>query len=102
MHGCVDAVEPSALMPEADDVDMAQFDQYLNTEVVLPDGNGIVRGTVWKWKLDWEGRPVGIANANLLLDTHVYQVKFPKGSLRKYDANIIAELIYSQINEDGH
>ena len=96
-----EAVAPESQMPDAEDVDEAQFDKYLQTEVILPDGEALVQGVVKKQKLYNDGKPVGMAHPNPLLDTRIYEVQFPDGNSREYDANIIAESIYSQVNTDG-
>ena len=44
---------------------------------------------------------IGNANANPLLDTRLYEVEFPDGDIREYAANVIAESIYSQVDDEG-
>ena len=36
------------------------------------------------------------------MNTQVYDVLFPDGGIRQYSANIIAENIFSQVDEEGH
>ena len=48
------------------------------------------------------GDPVGIAHSNPLLDTRKYQVEFDDGTNEIITANIIAENILSQVDEEGH
>ena len=50
---------------------------------------------------DRNGRPVGTFNSNPLLDTRVYEVEFPDGSVNQYSANIIAESIYLECDNEG-
>ena len=45
---------------------------------------------------------IGKSNPNPLFDTSVYEVKFEDGSVERYNANIIAEHIYSQIDGEGY
>ena len=45
---------------------------------------------------------IGTPNKNLILDTTVYNVMFPDGSVSQYSANIIVESIHSQVDVDGH
>ena len=40
-------------------------------------------------------------NSNPLLDTRLYEVEFPDGGICEYTANIIAESIYSNVDEEG-
>ena len=51
---------------------------------------------------DKDGNFIGIPNQNLTLDTTVYDVMFPDGSLSQYSANVIAKSIHSQVDEDRH
>ena len=37
-----------------------------------------------------------------MLNTNIYEVMFSDGSILKYAANIIAENIFSQVDEDGY
>jgi hypothetical protein len=43
-----------------------------------------------------------IYNSNLILNTRVYLAEFPDGTVSEYAANIIAEAIYEQVNDDGY
>jgi hypothetical protein len=45
---------------------------------------------------------VGRAHANPILDTRVYEVEFPNGSVKEYTANILAESLYAQVDEFGN
>ena len=36
-----------------------------------------------------------------MLNTRIYDVLFPDGSVRQYAANIIAENLYSQVDDEG-
>jgi len=44
----------------------------------------------------------GSYDTNPILNTRLYDVMFPDGSVQAYGANIIAENLYSQVDEDGH
>ena len=65
-------------------------------------GESLERAKVKMRVVDKEGKPVGIANANPLLDTRRYEVEFLDGSTEGYTANIIAENIISQVDKEGH
>ena len=45
---------------------------------------------------------IGKSSGNPLLDTSVYEVEFEDGSVERYHANIIAEHIYSKVDQDGY
>ena len=53
-------------------------------------------------KRDADGKVIGKSNSNPILDTRIYQVKFPDGAVAEYSANIIAENILSQVDSDGY
>ena len=88
-------------LPDADDI--PDYDLYINAEVVLPqDGEHMRAARVTKRATDKDGRVQGRYDPNPILDTRVYEVMFPDGSMHQYGANIIAEHMYSQVDEDGH
>jgi hypothetical protein len=96
-------VEPDSLRPDADDHPSPDaYDQYLTANLLLDRGGSTVRGTVVRRKRDEMGRLVGKSNNNPLLDTREYEVEFPDGSIDYLSANIIAETMYSQVDQDGH
>ncbi len=47
-------------------------DNYLNAEISVPRGGTLSKGHVTAQKRDKDGNPVGLANANPILDTHEY------------------------------
>ena len=77
--------------------------RYLNKEIAVADDEGRVQyGKVTKRLRDAEGRPIGMAADNPLLDTRAYAVKFPDGREESLTANLIAQSLYSQIDEEGN
>ena len=58
-------------------------------------------GTVKKRKRDRDGNLIGKSNQNPFLDTAMYEVEFDGGGVEAYTANIIAESIYSQVDDEG-
>jgi hypothetical protein len=53
-------------------------------------------------KRDLHGNPIGVSNKNPILDTRVYEVKFPDGHTAEFSANTIAECLYSQVDPEGN
>jgi hypothetical protein len=88
-------------MPKGDSFTIDAFDKYIGAQLDLPLRNAMAHATVLARQQDGEGNPVGLSNANPLLDTRVYQVSFPDGSTGEYSANVIAENMYSQVDEEG-
>ena len=62
----------------------------------------MVKGRVAMHKRDNAGNPIGLANANPILDTRSYIVHFDDGDQTELTANMIAESLYSQCDPDGH
>jgi hypothetical protein len=87
---------------DADDYTPEAFDQYVTAEIVTDRGGDVLRGTVKSRKRDQDGKPIGSSNPNPLVDTRGYLVCFEDhGTEETYTANLIAESVYSQIDNDG-
>ena len=87
---------------EDDEVDHDAFNQYISARVCLPQGDQMAYGTVKRRRKDEHGNFIGHSNKNPLLDTSFYDVEFDSGETEAYSANIIAENIYSQVDQDGY
>ena len=78
-------------------------DPYLYMELGLHRGEeGIHHARVKRRAVDDEGRPLGIANNNPLLDSRQYEVQYLDGGTEILTANIIAENMLAQVDEEGH
>ena len=75
--------------------------KYLLAKILLPHDGELKSARVRNQVKDADGRPVGKRNANPLLDTREYEVKFPDGSIDALQVNIIAENMFSQIDNEG-
>jgi hypothetical protein len=73
----------------------------LTAEIVTDRGGEILRGTVTSRKRDRDGTPIGTEHANPLLDTREFLICFDDGTEETYTANLIAESLYSQIDDGG-
>ncbi len=69
--------------------------------MLLPQGGEAKKATVVVRKRDHDGRPIGKRHANPLLDTCLYEVEFPDGSTEAIAANLIAENMLSQVDDEG-
>ena len=80
------------------------FDPYLHMEVGLPQGSDdqLHHAMVKRRAVDSEGKPIGIESSNPLTDTRVYEVEFLDGTKESLSANIIAENLLAQVDEEGH
>ncbi len=94
--------EPEGDMPEADDFTPDAFDVYISAQVQLPKNDALVSGKVIGRKRDANDNPIGVSNSNPILDTRVYEVEFGDGHVEEFAANVIAESIYSQVDDEGN
>ena len=79
------------------------LEMFLDAEVMLPkDGVHMQAARVVGRSKDSNGKTIGLFNSNPILNTQVYNVMFPDGSIKQYGANIIAENIFSQVDEHGY
>ena len=51
---------------------------------------------------DKEGRPIGIASDNPILDTRMYEVEYADGYKAAMVANNIASNLFAQVDQDGN
>ena len=92
-------------VPEAD----AEFtpdvldDTYMNMEVGVPrDDDGPTFARVTKRLRDANGLPIGVANDNPILDTRMYEVEYPDGYKASLSANVIAQNMFAQVDDEGN
>ena len=78
-------------------------DTLIGAEVILHNENGD-KGIckVLREAVDEQGRTVGVADNNPDLNTLVYKVQCWDGAIREYSANVIAECILNEADENGH
>ena len=77
-------------------------DHWIHAELNLPQGETLRKAKVIGRAKDINGEVIGVYDNNPLLNTMVYEVEFPDGEIKEYAANVIAENMYSQVDEDGH
>ena len=102
-----DEVSPS--IPEADIIDdqgrplhpSSAVDLPMNAEVLLPQGEEKRLAKVIKRSVDSDGKVIGNYNELPVLNTMLYDVQFPDGSIKPYSANLIAKNILMQVDSDG-
>jgi hypothetical protein len=75
-------------------------DNYFNVEISVPQGGTLAKGHVTSQKRDKDDNPIGLANANPILDTREYTFTFNNGDETILNANLIAEAMYAQCNLD--
>ena len=85
--------------PEDDTHD--NLDNYIHAQLMLDVGGEQLQGRVIHRATEPDGTKKGMAHRNPLFDTRAYLVEFKDGSVAEYTANIIAENIYSQVDQEG-
>ena len=80
------------------------FDSYIGMEVGMPrgDDDNLMHARVKRRAVDVDGNPVGVKNNNPLLDTRMYELEYVDGTLEHVSANVIAESLLAQVDEEGH
>ncbi len=76
-------------------------DNYLSAEISIPRGGTLVKGCVTSRERDKDSNPIGLANANPILDMCEYTFTFNDGDETVLNANLIAEAVHVQCNPDG-
>ncbi len=61
-----------------------------------------MKGRVTSQKRDKDGNPVGLANANPILDTREYTFTFNDGDETVLNANLVAEAMHAQCDPNGN
>ena len=79
-----------------DDDEEEMIDKYLGMELIMDVGTNNERGArVVKRARTDDGKAIGSAHSNPILDTHTYEIEFADGTRDKITANIIAENVYA-------
>ena len=53
-------------------------------------------------KQDHDGKLIGTSNENPIINTALYNVENPDGHIAEYTANVIAEILYIQVEGYGY
>jgi hypothetical protein len=80
-------------------------EELLSMELALPrdgDFEDPQLARVARRKRDRNGKPIGKAHNNPILDTRVFEVEFLDGQTSAMTANKIAENLFAQVDQDGH
>ena len=77
-------------------------DIYLNESIVLPQGDRLVQGKIFRRQIEVDGNTIVRKNQNPIIYTHRYEVDFTNREVTEINANVIAERIYAQCDKDGN
>ena len=62
----------------------------------------LLHAKVKRRAVDRDGKPLGVASSNPITDTRLYEIEYADGSAEVVPANVIAENILSQVDEEGN
>lgn len=78
-------------------------DPYINMELgITRDEEGMHHARVKRRAVDEEGKPIGMPSDNPLMDQRQYEIEYMDGRTEILTANIIAENLLAQVDDDGH
>ena len=93
-------------LAEGDDDQPSEYgveDTYLGMEMgIRRDEEGLHHARVKRRAMDENGKPIGRPNHNPLLDSRQYEVEYSDGIIEVLAANIIAENLLAQVDDQGH
>jgi hypothetical protein len=78
-------------------------DPYVGMEMAMTRGaeGELLHATVRKRVRDEDGTPIGVSHSNPLLDSRKYEVEYIDGHVEELTANLIAENLIAQVDEEG-
>ena len=96
-------IENTSIEVIEEHLSLEEIDDFIGTNVVIPGRDGIepVLGIVKRLKRDSNGNIIGVKHDNPIMDTRIFELEFPDGRVEEYSTNIIAENLFSQVDDDG-
>ena len=79
-----------------------QYDKLINLEVQMQQGTYLRVSKVARRALVPNGKTTGTYHEKPWMNTLIYDVKFPDGEVKEYDANTTAENILSTVDGEGY
>ena len=73
----------------------------LNTELMLPNGDSYKSAKVVRRTLGPDGQAQGRYHQQPQLNTMVYDIEFDDGLVKEYSANVIADELFAQTDDEG-
>ena len=77
------------------------YDKMIHAEVVLAQGDRLWNAKVIGRSVGPDGLTTGTFDDNPILNSVTYDVEFPDREVREYAANVIAENLLSQVDDEG-
>ena len=94
-------IRPDVDAPTNDATFKEQNNALVGLKVPIVRGGEVLEATVCKRKRVPDGSLLGIANANPMFDSRLYEVEFPDGSYQDYATNTLLENLFSHVDEEG-
>ena len=99
-------IKDSDLAETVDDQPPTEYgveDSYLDMELgIRRDDEGLHHARVKRRAIDEDGKPIGRPSNNPLLDSRQYEIEYLDGTTEVLAANIIAENLLAQVDDQGH
>ena len=90
-------------LTKSNDHEYGVEDSYLNMELgIRRNDEGLYHARVKRRAVDQDGKPIGRPSNNPLLDSRQYEVEYSDGTNEILTANIIAENLLAQVDDQGH
>ena len=77
------------------------YDKLINSEIQFQRGDTVTTGRVARRAVGPDGRTYGTYHPNPTMNTVVYEGEFPDGDIKEYLANMIAENMLRNVDEEG-
>ena len=90
-------------VPDIDNYTPDVYDPHVGMQILMDrGGNEPELAKVIKRLRDEDGNPIGVAHDNPLVDTRLYEIEYEDGYRVPVAANVIAENLFNQVNDDGY
>jgi hypothetical protein len=76
-------------------------DEFTGAQIFLPHGDRAEITKVIGRKRNRDGNLIGHRHINPIIDSRIYIVEFPDGSIKDISFNILAEHLFSQVDDEG-
>jgi hypothetical protein len=96
------AVDDVKLRREVKDDLVSGPDPFISAGVYMPHGDQTEIAKVLGRKRGPDGNYIGRAHANPILDSRQFIIEFPDGKQQDIAYNVLAENLFSQVNEEGN
>ena len=103
--------EEEGAIPDVEDIvnstgklldQQSDYDKLINAEILLQLDDKMIMGKAKGRSLGDNGKVVGSYDDNPILNSIIYDIEFPDRQVKEYSANILAENMLSQVDDNGH